>query len=318
MGAGGRDAAAAVSAPPRSLLPALALTFNAFVWGVSWWPLRQLHGQGLHPLWTTVCVFALAAAVIALARPRALGEVVRTPALWVLVLAAGSTNAAFNWAVSIGEVVRVVLLFYLMPVWAVLLARLLLKEPIRGDVLLRVGLALGGALVVLWPAPADGATALPLPRSLADWLGLAGGFAFALNNVMLKREAHRSEEGRAMAMFAGGVVVAGTLALLLSVQARIAWPPALPGGGLLLLLAMAGAFLLSNLALQYGSARLAAHATAVLMLSEVLFAAVSAVVLGNEALTLPLLAGGALILGAAALATLAPRDTAPPGLRSPG
>ena len=41
------------------------------------------------------------------------------------MLAAGTTNATFNWAVTLGDVVRVVLLFYLMPLWAVLLARLL-------------------------------------------------------------------------------------------------------------------------------------------------------------------------------------------------
>ena len=40
---------------------ALALVFNAFVWGVSWWPFRALQDHGLHPLWATALsyVFAL-------------------------------------------------------------------------------------------------------------------------------------------------------------------------------------------------------------------------------------------------------------------
>jgi hypothetical protein len=73
--------------------------------------------------------------------------------LWVLVLAAGTTNATFNWAVTIGDVVRVVLLFYLMPLWAVLLARLLLKERLT-----RAGAGCAWPwrwpvpTVVLWPA----------------------------------------------------------------------------------------------------------------------------------------------------------------------
>jgi drug/metabolite transporter (DMT)-like permease len=37
----------------------------------------------------------------------------------------------FNWAVTIGDVGRVVLLFYLMPAWAALFARLVLGEPLR-------------------------------------------------------------------------------------------------------------------------------------------------------------------------------------------
>ena len=116
-------------APARAaLLPALALVFNAFVWGLSWWPFRQLEGAGLHPLWATVLIYALAVVVITLARPAAWRELFKYPALWLLVLASGTTNAAFNWAVTIGDVVRIVLLFYLMPLWAVLLARVLLDE----------------------------------------------------------------------------------------------------------------------------------------------------------------------------------------------
>jgi drug/metabolite transporter (DMT)-like permease len=61
-------------------------------------------------------------------------------------------------------------------------------------------------------------------------------------------------------------------------------------------------FLASNLALQYGAARLSANTTAVVMVSEVLFASVSAVLLGAGALSVPLVAGGVLIVGAALLA----------------
>jgi drug/metabolite transporter (DMT)-like permease len=172
----------------RSLWPVLALMLNAFTWGVSWWPFRWLEAQGLHALWATVLIYAVAVAAISAWQPSAWGELLRTPALWWLVLASGTTNAAFNWAVTIGDVVRVVLLFYLMPLWAVLLARWVLGERLTGMVAVRVVLALAGALVVLWPAQGQG-QGLPLPRNLAEWLGVLGGFSFALNNVMLRREA---------------------------------------------------------------------------------------------------------------------------------
>ena len=87
-----------------ALQPALALTFNAFVWGCSWWPFRQLEALGLHPLWATALIYAVAVAVILALRPRALGQLLGTPVLWLLVLAAGTTNAAFNWAVTVGDV----------------------------------------------------------------------------------------------------------------------------------------------------------------------------------------------------------------------
>jgi drug/metabolite transporter (DMT)-like permease len=281
--------------------PVLALVFNAFVWGVSWWPLRQLEGAGLHPLAATALIYLLASLAIVAARPGALRELFTHPALWVLVAASGTTNAAFNWAVTIGDVVRVVLLFYLMPLWAVLLARWLLGERLTRAALARVALALGGALVILWPA--DGAGG-PWPRTLAEALGVVGGFSFALNNVMLKREAARSDGARALAMFVGGALVAGTLAAALSAQGTAVGLPAPGAGWIAGVLALGAVFLASNLALQFGAARLAANVTAVVMLTEVLFASVSALALGAGTLDARLAVGGAAIVAAAVLAAL--------------
>ena len=120
----------------HNFLPVLALVFNAFVWGVSWWPFRQLHGAGVHPLWATALVFTLAVVGLLLARPGVFTRTRAYPALWLLALSSGLTNVAFNWAVTVGDVVRVVLLFYLMPAWSVLLAwRVLGERPTRLAVL---------------------------------------------------------------------------------------------------------------------------------------------------------------------------------------
>ena len=285
-------------------LPVLALVFNAMVWGLSWWPFRQFQAAGLHPLWTTVVLYLLSLGVISLSRPGAWAEFLRTPALWLIMAAAGITNTAFNWGVALGDVVRVVLLFYLMPLWAVLLARLILKERLTGRALLRMALALAGALIVLMPADGGG---FPLPASLPDWLGVLGGLTFAFNNVMLRREAARGAHARALAMFSGGVLVAGAAALGMATAGRIAWP-VLPGWIWLLPLAgMSVLFFLSNLSLQYGAGRLPANVTAIVMLAEVPAAAVSAIWLGGGALDLKTGLGGACILGAALLAALPSR-----------
>jgi drug/metabolite transporter (DMT)-like permease len=281
----------------RSLAPVLALLLNALVWGTSWWPFRLLESHGLHPLWATVIVYLLAVTTIGVLRPRAFAQVATTPALWILMLASGITNASFNWAVVIGDVVRVVLLFYLMPLWTVLLARVLLHEPLTAQAGVRVAMALSGAAIVLWPAGG----AVPLPQSLADWLGLIGGFSFALNNVMLRREAGRPEEGRALAMFIGGAGVAGTLAVTLASSAALPWPPGPTFAWAVIAFALAALFLVSNLSLQYGASRLPANVTAVVMLSEVVFASVSAIAFGAGRITAPLLFGGGLIVGAALL-----------------
>ena len=141
-----------------------------------------------------------------------------------------------------------------------------------------------------------------MPHALPDWLGLAGGFSFALNNVMLRREATRPAEGRALAMFVGGALVAGMLASGLASAGDLPWPPAPAPGWVTIAGVLAVLFLASNLTLQYGAARLPANVTSVVMLSEVVFASASALALGGGQLTAPLVLGGGLIVGAALLA----------------
>ena len=292
-----------MSVAASSSWPVLALLFNALVWGVAWWPFRTLNTLGLHPLWAIVAIYALAAAGIAAWRPQALRQVLQPGPLWILALCSGITNAAFNWAVSIGEVVRVVLLFYLMPLWTVLLARLVLHERLTLHAGVRVLLALAGAMIVLRP---PGGT-WPLPHGLADWLGLLGGFSFALNSVVLRRVAHRThEEGRAVAMLLGCVAVAAVSGSVLAMRGLAAWPPGPQMGWLLIVAGLGVVFMLSNLAYQFGAARLPANVTAVVMLTEVLFASISAVLWGNETLAAHTVLGGGLILAAALLAVLGP------------
>jgi len=310
--------AAHLQAQPR-LLAVVALLLNATTWGLSWWPFRHLHGQGLHPLWVTCLVYLVSALAITLWRPVAWRQLAGSPALWVIVLASGGTNAAFNWAVTVGEVTRVVLLFYLTPLWTVLLAWSLLGERPTRAVLGRLALALGGAVLVI-TAGASGSGGSSVDNAspaglghMADALGVLGGLCFALNNVMLRREAAQPEEARALAMFAGGALVAGLVAALCSARigvfglAGIGWPVGDVGQWWLPTLALALAFLVANLALQYGAARLPANVAAVVMPAEVPIATLSAMWLGGEAVQPAVWVGGALILGATLLAAFGER-----------
>ncbi len=300
----------AALAPAARGLPALALTFNALAWGVSWWPLRYLEQQGLHALWSTAMVFACAALLIACVQPQAVRQVLRSPALWGVMLAAGATNASFSWAVTIGDVVRVVLLFYLTPLWTVVLARWLLNEPLSPASLVRVALSVGGAAMVLWPEASSSSGSWPVPRSLADALGVAGGFFFALNNVLLRREAARDDASRVLAMFLGGALMAGGCGVLLSGLSLVAWP-APQGGWIFGVLGLVLMFLLSNLALQYGTSHLPANIAAMIMMSEVLFAALSTTWWTSSVLQPQVLWGGSLILLAGVLAWWSPENPRP-------
>lgn len=282
----------------RRLLPVFALLLNALVWGVSWWPFRQLEAHGLHPLWATALIYLAALLVLWVLRPQAWRGLLAHPLLWLLMAASGLTNVGFNWAVTVGDVVRVVLLFYLMPAWSVLLAWPLLGEKPTTGALVRLALAWSGVVVVLKTPEA----AWPVPESLADWLALMGGLTFALTNILLKKLNQTPPESRMVAMFGGGALMATLVALMGTVQGVVTSPLAPAPGWIGTAVLLGAAFLAGNLALQYGAARLAAHTTALVMLSEVVFASVSAVTLGAGTLDARTLAGGGLIVLAAVLA----------------
>jgi drug/metabolite transporter (DMT)-like permease len=274
--------------------------------------LRQLDATGLHPLWATAAVFLLATLVLTVIRPSGWLQFNTHPQLWWLMLASGLTNVGFNWAVTTGDVVRVVLLFYLMPTWSLLLAWWLLNErPSRGAVA-RLTLALVGVLLVLKTPESD----WPLPQDLADVLALLAGFCFALTNIWLLRLQHTSDSARMVAMFGGGALMALVCALTAMwtgvipsadigqlntsnapqiVALAATWAPWVVG--------LSSAFLVSNFTLQYGAARLSAHTTAMVMMSEVVFASVSSVAMGASTLTWRIALGGGMIVLAALLAS---------------
>lgn len=298
----------------RDALPAAAaLLVNALVWGLSWWPLRRLQQAGVHPLWATALIYLAALAVLFALRPRAWRGFRAHRQLWLLTVASGLTNVGFNWAVATGDVVRVVLLFYLMPLWAVLLAWLLLGERPSAASLSRMLLALAGVAVVL---KAPDAT-WPVPESLPDWLALGAGFCFALTNILLRKLSPAPAESRALAMFGGGALMGLGLALVASMRGIAPLPPAPAVSWLPYALLLCVAFLAANLALQYGAARLSAHSTALIMLSEVVFASASSVALGAAELNGRIWIGGGLILLAALWSALAvDRPAAPMRVRT--
>ena len=285
-----------------ALLAAAALMLNAFVWGVSWWPFRQLEGHGVHPLWATAIIYVVSLACLLVVKPFAWRGFAQHPMLWLLMAAAGLTNVGFNWAVTVGDVVRVVLLFYLMPLWTVLLAWPLLGEKPTATSLLRMVLALAGVVIVL---KTPGST-WPVPESSADWLALMGGFSFALTNILLRKLNRTPGESRVMAMFGGGALMAMSAAGVGMANGMVALPPAPAASWLVFAVALSLAFLIGNLALQYGAARLSAHGTALIMLSEVVFASASSVAWGAAELTGRTWLGGSLILLAALWSALQP------------
>lgn len=295
------------SLPPGSAqsatLPVVALLIGASMWGVIWYPMRLLEQGGLQGVWLTFILYATALGMSLVRTAPGFLEFPRRPfGLIILMLAAGWTNVAFVEAVLSGNILRVLLLFYLSPLWAVLMAWVVLKERIGGMAAVSLIIAMSGALVMLWN-PQLGA---PWPESSADWYALSSGFCFALSNVMVRKMQDVSVIAKSLAVWSGVVVVAGVLI----VSAGVNFPQA-PTGIFLGAMAL-GLFgiLVMTVLVQYGVTHMPVHRSAVLALSELVAGAVSQQLLTDELVSpREWFGGGLIVIGAylAARATMSPR-----------
>lgn len=273
--------------------PALALLAGAAYWGVVWWPFRLLAAAGLDGIWSTLFTYAIAVIVGVAAFPRAAKVFARlTPFAIVMGLAIGWSNLAYVLGVVEGPVMRVLFLFYLAPLWTVPLARVLLHEKLDAAGLAVMALAFTGAMVMLWH-PELGA---PWPRSRADWLGLAGGFLFALGNVLVRKLSAMTDAEKSLVIWAG-VALAALVHLpqgALAPEAAFA----IAGRQWMLVLGIGATLVAAGLALQHGLSRLPATRAIVILLFELVVAALAAYFLAGEEPRLRDWVGGALIVAA--------------------
>jgi len=114
-----------------SLLPAAALLVGASIWGIIWYPIRLLEQAGISgAISTTITYFiALLIGLILFRKELRYDTICNRDAhlLFWICFFAGWTNIAYILAVILGEIVRVLLLFYLSPLWTILFSRLLLN-----------------------------------------------------------------------------------------------------------------------------------------------------------------------------------------------
>ena len=164
----------------------LACLYAGSVWGLFWIPLRGLDATGMHSLWVTVVYFGvpfiLLIPVMAFRFREILaggGPLQLTAALSALAITLYSISINFT------DVIRVMLLFYLTPIWSALLARAVLGEVITPLRMIAMVLAVTGMLTIF----GLGAT-FPLPGNIGDWMALIAGMIWAVAAVRLNRDSH--------------------------------------------------------------------------------------------------------------------------------
>jgi len=280
-------------------LPVIVLFLASILWGLSWWPLKQIHALGLEGITLILGAYGvLALAYLPLLIKNVRRQNVR--GLFAIALLGGGANLCFTYALINGDVVRVMVLFYLLPVWGVLGGYFFLDEKLS---LGRVGgalLAVAGAFLIL-----GGFETLHVRFSMIDLIALAAGIFFALNNILFRSLKEIDVNVKVGAMFWGCFALS---CLLIALGAErfpsevrtLAWI-ALPAYALLWLL-------LANIGSQWGVTHMEAGRSSIIIIMELVTAVVSAAYIGERTLSFSEYTGGALVVSAALIEALSSHE----------
>ncbi|MBL1141331.1 MAG: DMT family transporter [Proteobacteria bacterium] len=285
------------SQPTSPYFPALACVVAAILWGLFWYPLRLLEEMGIPGLWSSLIIYCVAMFVMLPFCWKEREGFLQCKREYMLIgLFAGWTNLAFILAVLEGEIVRVLLLFYLSPIWAILLAVLILKEKLTHRAVYSLILAIVGGALMLWHPDLR----LIEGIGLADFYAITSGMAFAITNIVIRKMGPTPINLKIGACCIGVIVL--TLCALAIVQLPI--PDITFNSGILVVLTGFPCMLIMIWTAQYGVTHLPIQRSSVIFLLEIVAGAVSAALLTDEIVRNIEYIGGVFIISAGLISVI--------------
>ena len=284
---------------PRPVSPETAIVVSGALWGLYWIPVRFLEDAGVGVVWFTLGLFV---AVLALLVPVLVryppARAAFTPRMLVTGLLTGGAFVLYTVSIVLTEVVAAILLFYMSPVWATVLERVLLGKRFTASRLAALALGLGGLWVVL-----GSESGVPVPRNSGDWCALAAGVMWALGTLRVHQDAATSSAAHAASLFVGGALVIVPIALLPDVAGPA---PVVTAPNAAAVIAMAVVSVSTAWGILWGARLLSPGRAGLLLMMEVITGLASAAVLAGEPFGMAQVVGSMLIAGAVLVEVLPP------------
>ncbi len=270
------------------LLPSIAIALCGAMWGVFWLPMRWFDSEHVGGAWISIIfnAMALLSALPFLLRRR----------VWQSIngLLLGSAFSLYTVSLVMTDVIHAILFFYLTPVWSTLAAWFLFGERMGTRRALSIALGFSGLAAIL-----GGVDAVPLPRNTGDWVALASGMCWAAGTLRSYRKPTAKVALSVFAFALGGLVsslvilaAAAGMGLALAqtgnLDAMLPWIIVL---GLVI-------FVPPNFLVLWAAQRIDPGRVGILLMTEVLFGAISAALLSGEPYSLSDAIGTALISSA--------------------
>lgn len=202
---------------PAGVGTLLAVLVGALLWGVYWVPIRVLESQGLPGVWagfvlTTVAF--LATFVLRLVRRS-------RPISGLQIVAAMLVGVAFGLygaAISYTDVVRAILLFYLTPIWSMLIECAYLGRRWSWQSTCAILAALLGIFFIFrGELPVEGLGAL------GDWMAIFAGMAWSFGSALVFARGQVSVVSLSTWSIASAAVVSGLCVALIATPISEIW-----------------------------------------------------------------------------------------------
>jgi drug/metabolite transporter (DMT)-like permease len=212
----------------------------------------------------------------------------------------GTAFSLYTVSLVMTDVIHAILLFYLTPVWSTLGSWLLYRQRLDAARLLSIMLGFAGLAAVL------GVTeGLPMPRNLGDVVALASGMFWAAGSI---RSFRRPSDRIALPVFSFALGGFLSSIVILLVAASLGLTLATPGPLMAMLpwivLIAAVLFVPPNFLVLWAAQRIDPARVGILLMTEVLFGAISASILSGEPFSLADGIGTALIVAAGLIEVL--------------
>ena len=273
---------------------AISILFASSIgWGLTWLPIKGINQMGLDGLHLVFIACASAGVLLSpflfIQRRYWLSNF---RYLWMIAFFGGVAYLTFQTALVHGNVVRVMILFYLLPVWSVLGAWYILKEKPDWIRIVAVIISLSGAMLIL---NVNSSTFVGL--NWIDVLAIVSGMAFALNNILFRKTAEQPLVGKVSAMFLGCAILMGSYLLFNPVASQF------PHNLSPLYAGLYGVFFLSLITFgtQWGVTQLEAGRASLIIVMELVAAVASVALLTETELSMREIMGGLLVMTAAVI-----------------
>ena len=277
----------------------LACLYAGAVWGLFWIPLRALEEAGINGLWITVVYFLIPTIClipVVILRWQHVKE--GGVSLQITTMLSGGALLLYSTSIVYTDVVRAILLFYLTPIWATILARIFLGDLITPSRVIAMVLAILGMLTIFGLG-----ARFPIPQNIGDWLGIGSGFLWAVAMVRIRKSESHSAIELTAGFFQWSLIFSSGAAFLLAPSQMPDIEQILPALPLLLiftaLLVLPGTY-----ASLLGPKYLSPGIVGLLFMTEIIVGAISVALLAGEPFGVRELIGVLLIAGASMLEPL--------------